>query len=291
MGKPVERRGRKASGLLDLVQQQVQRQRGCRMNRVGPRSDASCVDRRFIRGRARVRSQPSDLSSRFSDECVSPAGHPQRASGVICRSGRRSYWRRRRRSDAAHGGAARRLYGRGSESAGGNDAAGATGGPGAHAGQQSARNQRHACGVRAGGDRPTHSRRPRATPTMTFWSFPQPTCPRGRSSAPRRASLTGTPGDAHVGETQDITITVSDGRDATIEIANPGLATYVVFRRQGVLERGRGKRTLQRREQDDSVTQQELRRIRPKSAPHREAAAGVSARRARILAPCATAGP
>jgi hypothetical protein len=88
MGKPVERRGRKASGLLDLAQQQVQRQRGCRMNRVGPRSDASCVDRRFIRGRARVRSQPSDPSSRFSDERVSPARHPRNVRAASCRSRR-----------------------------------------------------------------------------------------------------------------------------------------------------------------------------------------------------------
>jgi hypothetical protein len=94
MGKPVERRGRKASGLLDLMQQQVQRQRGCRMNRVGPRNDASCVDRRFIRGRARVRSQASDLSSRFSDECVSPGRHPRNVRAASCRSRRAREQRR-----------------------------------------------------------------------------------------------------------------------------------------------------------------------------------------------------
>jgi hypothetical protein len=87
MGKPVERRGRKASGLLGLAQQQVQRQRGCRMNRVGPRSDASCVDRRFFRGRVRARCQASDLSSRLNDECVFAleSRHPRNARAAAGR--------------------------------------------------------------------------------------------------------------------------------------------------------------------------------------------------------------
>ena len=43
---------------------------------------------------------------------------------------------------------------------------------------------------------------------------------------------------------------------------------YVVFRRQGVLERGRRKRAVERREQDDSVAQQPP--LRPRSEPHRK---------------------
>lgn len=70
-GKPVERRGRKASGLRD----RILRQRGCHMSHGEFRDEQTCADRRIFRPHVRARNQFLTDSRRRLATTASLPGH------------------------------------------------------------------------------------------------------------------------------------------------------------------------------------------------------------------------
>jgi hypothetical protein len=76
LGKPVERRGRKASGLRD----HVLRQRGCHMSHANIVDAKSCAERRIERAHFRARIQFFiGLASLSGDDCVIAGTHARNA--------------------------------------------------------------------------------------------------------------------------------------------------------------------------------------------------------------------